>query len=354
MIWKESVAGQPRVIIISHARYDSVEDGLLVSRVKNIEEEVPALVVTCFESRNVMLRHGIYHSVFKAPEVGNTKLHYIGNQDDSVIISDLARSLVPGVDQSRTRTPTGFMQRINSRLNRFPPAVIPHYAALLAREIGPLFPAYFNPVIDTLYIRVVGARRAYCGYRFVPGLWAPQKSHHASKIQSLAIELDYRIDPKNPRDRRIRTWTSTTLYQQCTGLKTLYLICLEDKEVIQLSFDDSNTLVENQWIYSLETGSKLFQKEMGENWTGVLWKVMFRKIGAINLWRSARSWKCASVKWEKEKRSVCKDNNEVPEEWFDVERVRGAKENGNRKGKTAKVVKGVKCAAMGEGWYVGQ
>jgi hypothetical protein len=355
MIWKESVAEHPRVIVITHCRFHGDNDGTLVSRIKNISEEIPALLITCSASRKVMLKlvDKMYHSVFDAPKLGRMKYHYIGDLSHGAIFRN-ARALVPDLFRQRCSGPTGYMLAINQQLNRRAHATVPPYAALLARESGSLFPAYFNPVLDTLYIRGAGTRSSNDGPYFVPGLWAPTQRHKAHQIQNLAVELDRRIPLHTPHHNQVRVWTNTASFKLCTNLETLYIVCLEDKEVIQFSFNESNTLARGQWIYSLETGSKMFKDEMGDDWTGVLWKIELKESGY--LWGCARHWHCAAVKWEKEKRSVCKNNDEVPDEWFDAERVRGFRGKDQfaigvkRKGK---IVEGVKYPARGEGWYSG-
>jgi len=147
-------------------------------------------------------------------------------------------------------------------------------------------------------------------------------------------------------------WTDVHDYIALTSLESLYLVCLEDKEVIKLSFDTSkeespDKLVEKQWIFGLETGNKLFREAMDENWSGVLWKVEVAKTAGKSLWQLAARWKANADKWEIDKRRICEGNVLVPAKWWNAARAHGM----NNHQKVAATVKYTKRA--NEEWYEG-
>lgn len=194
----------------------------------------------------------------------------------------------------------------------------------------------------------------YSSTFYFQGVFSFGQAQHASAVRNLAVELDYLTRPSGAsRFGSIRrTWSDIHDYVALTGLKNLYLVCLEDKEVVKLGFDASkedspDRLVEKQWIFGLETDNKLFKEVMGENWSGVLWKVEVAKTAGKTLWQLAAKWKPDAHKWEIDKRRICEGNGMVPAKWWNAARSQGISVNR----KVAATVKYMKRA--NEEWYEG-
>jgi hypothetical protein len=323
MIWLEATS-LPRVVVIIHDRIQGEKDGNLVSRAKNFKEPYPGLLGACRESRN-LVPNGHYNA-FYTPQLRKPRYYYIGNGDWSAV-RNITHSLIPDLDlvgDGTRRFPIEEMVRlILNHLSRHVQATEPTYAVKLQRETRALMPAFFNRYFDIILLR-----RGYSRDSFIfSGVWGLASGSNTQKVRNLAIELDHLTYRRaTQEDPVFKCWSNIKDYSAVSDLKVLYLVCLNDKEVVRLTWDtleddSARKLKKKEWIFALETSNELFKAEMGENWTGVLWKVELGNVGDKNLWQVAKEWKPNARRWEDDKRRICRGNVKVPAKWWDADRV---------------------------------
>ena len=67
-------------------------------------------------------------------------------------------------------------------------------------------------------------------------------------------------------------------------LETVTLILKRDREVLTIRLDDTCRLKPGEWTFELDLDSKEFKQQMGDDWSGVTWRVILSKKSGVSLW----------------------------------------------------------------------
>jgi hypothetical protein len=319
MIWKEA-AMHGRVVIVDHAFKKKDR----ASR-KNIIEQYPGMLGACHQSRELV--KSSYRSVFQEPGV-SYRWEYAGRKtygdlyNVAMTLFNIA-SEAPEDYQTLVRTLNAYMNRHPEQTNIFA-----NFANLVQKHKGnhgTVMPAFFNPDVDIIYIRRDIGNQGQGIQNFRRGLWIPNKTMGAAKIQKLAIELDRlkccAVESRFEEERDIRLWPSCTPFRQLSGLKEFNLVLLEDREIITFTVDDTGLLRGCEWYFSLDVKSKEFKEDIGNYWLNVTWRVTLAPQKGYNLMQLAHRWRPQNETWEWQKQEICKRDRDVEEEWHDTIRV---------------------------------
>ncbi|KAE8444689.1 hypothetical protein EG329_014346 [Mollisiaceae sp. DMI_Dod_QoI] len=242
LIWL--CAMHPRVVAIKHINTSNPPKPLTRSSIK---ETYPPLLATNRESRAVTLH--LYHSLFPIPSMGPLKWHYRLSSEPDVLHS-IATHFIP--DTFGSKTPASeIIQKLNKYMSEHPEYAVSarykNFAKQYRKSKGVIQPAFFSPENDVLYLRRPRPREHGLVGRFQSGLWTPVDPK-ARRITSLALELD-NMNAERAQRLRTRTWTAISPWKNLSGLETLYLVCLNDMEVLRVRLDESGELDEGEWSF---------------------------------------------------------------------------------------------------------
>lgn len=146
------------------------------------------------------------------------------------------------------------------------------FALVSQKHVGIRNPAFFSQDTDIIYFRLpipdahfpyvdrtlVSAPKllehAQIGDTDFSGMqWRPLKHSHSADIKSFALEIDYFAHRPQMKDTTHylcrKWWWNVPDYKSLTGLQTLYLVCIGDREVLELELD--NRLLPGEWNFEL-------------------------------------------------------------------------------------------------------
>ena len=307
MIWGVALQVQ-RVVVIDH----NVGPSTPISRAL-IQEELPSLLHTCHESRQLALTK--YQSPFGRSWRYNKSRK---SADLKKVLKTLGLAQRGTIALMLVRLEE-YMNSHHEDSDRFE-----HLAELTDIPYPSIIaPLWFDLKDDILLVKVPGLE-AGRNYWLGSSLLSLSNSREIDKVQNLALELD-RVDANGQYYHYQRLWTeiiSTTPFNGFTSLRCLSLLLRDNCEVVILKLDDKNILVSGQWAFSLDLEAQDFKQEMGDQWSGVTWRVILARDGESSLWELANAWKPNSQLWEQDKREICENEPRVATIWGTAERVR--------------------------------
>jgi hypothetical protein len=83
--------------------------------------------------------------------------------------------------------------------------------------------------------------------------------------------------------------------------------------------DDTDTLQDGQWSFSLDLNNEDFKEQMGASFTGVTWQVTLAKKDDDSLWRLAKTWRPLHSAWEAQKRRLMPGKSSENHAWYDAQ-----------------------------------
>jgi hypothetical protein len=304
MVWRFAIS--KRIVVIDH----SFMPDNLVSR-RNIVTPIPPLLLACHDSRQIA--YPIYSPTFGPPMLGPLKWHYDGSLRPDDILRT-ARALVPNT--YGTLTPTkellakinkymGTWSERDGRQRRFA-----EFGRRFRKSKGILCP-WFNADRDVLYTRFTKPEIS----RWTRGeIWSPMTAAKAGEVKHLAFELSWMGTESRP-------WSQMASYRGLEEhpLESVKLVLLQDCEVITIKVDDTDTLQDGQWSFSLDLNNEDFKEQMGASFTGVAWQVTLAKKDDDSLWRLAKTWRPLHSAWEAQKRRLMPGKSSENHAWYDAQ-----------------------------------
>lgn len=170
-----------------------------------------------------------------------------------------------------------------------------------SRKYQPIIsPCWFNPEIDTLFMRN--------GFVNVSQYLArKQVTISREPLRYLAIEMSQDDSDLQPGELWIGGWlgglrfsvtpTHSLLFNTEKGdgglasLQSLTLLFPGKCEVIVMTRGDEQGLRDDEWCFSLDTESQAFCAEMGQQWSRATWRVKLgNKQSRTPLWHLITKW----------------------------------------------------------------
>jgi len=307
MVWKFAIT--KRIVVIDH----SYMPDNLVSR-RSIRTPIPPLLLVCHDSRQIA--HPIYSATFGTPKLRPMKWHYDGSTRPDDILR-IARKLIPNT--FGTLTPTSeLLAKINKYMGKWGERDgrqllgFAKFGRRFRRPKGLIYP-WFNADLDILYTRFTYPADSSSWTR--AGLWSPKTPAKAGNVKHVAFELLRMTGGA-------RSWSQMASYwgSEEHPLEFVTLVLLEDCEVITITRDDTDTLEDGQWSFSLDFNNGDFKEQMGASFTGVTWQVTLAKNDDDSLWRLAKTWRPLHSAWEAQKRMILA-SSQLSEynAWYDAE-----------------------------------